>query len=103
MMVFIIGVRVRMTDSQILKMPFREEDNSFGKVLIKNQGTEGENVTCQTCLGQVSKDKKRGRMIFFFSIKGFVHVKTAKWSGQTVGNIGREAKPSWFVSLLSTD
>ena len=44
----------------------------------KKIGDVGENATYQTYLGQVLKQKKCGRMICFFIVKGFVDEETAK-------------------------
>jgi hypothetical protein len=54
---------------------FKEQSTSFR---CKNLGDVGENTTSQTCLGEILKYKKGGRIIRFFIVKEFWDVKIAK-------------------------
>ena len=91
------GIRV------LSKLRF-SQPNHKGRNAAEKLEDGGKKATCQTCLGQTLKYKKRVRIIYSFIVKEFVGVETAKRSGQTVvdTNRGSETILACFT-LLSTD
>jgi hypothetical protein len=67
-MVFIIGVRVRMTGLTGIKEAFLGKELTHLNKVSQKSGDQGENAICQTCLGQVLKYKERdveiGRAVY---------------------------------------